>query len=153
MVLALELQGVCLGHHQGVLIPLKELGLINFLNRTSCEVSFLDDRDLCHPFPLHSEPCALLIRCLEIGRGYGGEGGEGVIFSPFYNFLSQRGWPLLFSISDMSIKYIIIIPFGPYCRRLRVAARASRCLNLRGHSRRSCPSGFDISPDSLSTAF
>ena len=57
IVLALELQGVSLSHHQGVLIPLKDLGLVNFFNPASLELSLLDDRDLCPPFPLHSQPC------------------------------------------------------------------------------------------------
>ena len=42
-VLALELVRVCLGHHQGVLISLKDLSLVNFFHPTSGEVSFLDD--------------------------------------------------------------------------------------------------------------
>ena len=42
-VLALELVRVCLGHHQGVLISLKDLSLVNFFHSTSSEVSFLDD--------------------------------------------------------------------------------------------------------------
>ena len=42
-VLALELPSVRLGHPQGVFIPLKDLSLVNFLEPTSREVSFLDD--------------------------------------------------------------------------------------------------------------
>ena len=62
MVLALEFKGVCLGHHHGILVPFKDLDLVNFLNPTSCELSFLDHCDLCYPFPISifTQPRAVL---------------------------------------------------------------------------------------------
>ena len=48
-------------HCEGVFIPLKDLSLVNLIPINQGELSFLDHRHLCHPFPLHPQPCAFLL--------------------------------------------------------------------------------------------
>ena len=68
IVLALELQGICLGHHQGVLSPLKDLSLIDLIRRTSREVSLFDHCHPRHPFPVavFTESRCLLLVCVVV---------------------------------------------------------------------------------------